>query len=332
MSPDSASLPRTAGLSLSQALEQHRTTDPTGRDTAQVVEAIAAGAVEVDRLTRQAGLAGVLGDTGEVNVQGEVVQRLDQRGTEAFVGALRGCSSVAALVCEEIEEMVHVRDSPEAPCVVAFDPVDGSSNIDVAVTIGSIFGIYRRDATQPLNTASVLRPGRDQVAAVYAIYGSSTVLVVALPGSVQGFTLDAESGQFMLSHPSIRLPDACPYYSVNEGNQHTWGPGMQEAVAALRGRYGLRYVGSLVADFHRGLIKGGVFLYPGNAKKPDGKLRLLYEASPLAFVVEQAGGAASNGHTPILDLLPEALHQRTPLFIGNSGVVHEIESIIARDG
>ena len=332
MSPDSASLPRTAALTLSQTLEQQSAADPARHAVGQVVEAIAAGAVEVDRLTRQAALADVLGDTGEVNVQGEVVQRLDQRGTEAFVRALRGCPTVAALVCEELEEMVRVRDAAEAPFVVAFDPVDGSSNIDVAVTIGSIFGIYHRDPAQPLSTAGVLRPGREQVAAVYALYGSSTMLVVAMPGSVQGFTLDAASGQFVLSHPGIRLPDACPYYSVNEGNQHTWERGVQQAVAALRVRCGLRYVGSLVADFHRGLIKGGVFLYPGDVKKPAGKLRLMYEANPLAFVVEQAGGTASNGRTPILDLAPEALHQRTPLIVGNADVVHEIETTIARGG
>ncbi len=295
-----------------------------------VVGAIADGARRVDGLTRRAALAGVLGDTGETNVQGEIVQVLDAAGTDAFVSALRDCGAVAALACEELEEAVFVSNAADHPYLVLFDPVDGSSNIDVAVTIGSIFAIYRRGSDAPLTDASLLRPGREQCAAVYAVYGSSTVLVVATVGRVDGFTLDPASGEFLHSHNEIRIPASCAAYSVNEGNQGNWRPEMQAAVAELRTDYGLRYVGSLVADFHRDLLKGGIFLYPGDVKSPAGKLRLGYEANPLCYVAEQAGGAGSNGVERILDLQPDLLHQRTPLIVGNADVVARVVERLAR--
>ncbi len=292
-----------------------------------VVGAIADGARRVDGLTRRAALAGVLGDTGEMNVQGEIVQVLDAAGTDAFVSSLRDCGAVAALACEELEQAVFVSDATDHPYTVLFDPVDGSSNIDVAVTIGSIFAIYKREDDLPLTNASLLRPGREQCGAVYVVYGSSTVLVVATEGRVDGFTLDPESGEFLHSHDDIRIPSKCAAYSVNEGNQGVWHPEMQAAVAELRNAYGLRYVGSLVADFHRDLLKGGIFLYPGDVKSPAGKLRLGYEANPLCYVAEQAGGAGTTGVERILDVQPELLHQRTPLIVGNADVV---ERVVAR--
>ncbi len=292
-----------------------------------VVVAIADGARRVDGLTRRAALAGVLGDTGEMNVQGEIVQVLDAAGTDAFVSSLRDCGAVAALACEELEQAVFVSDATDHPYTVLFDPVDGSSNIDVAVTIGSIFAIYKREDDLPLTNASLLRPGREQCGAVYVVYGSSTVLVVATEGRVDGFTLDPESGEFLHSHDDIRIPSKCAAYSVNEGNQGVWHPEMQAAVAELRNAYGLRYVGSLVADFHRDLLKGGIFLYPGDVKSPAGKLRLGYEANPLCYVAEQAGGAGTTGVERILDVQPELLHQRTPLIVGNADVV---ERVVAR--
>lgn len=294
-----------------------------------VVGAIANGAKRVDGLTRRAALAGVLGDTGEMNVQGEIVQVLDAAGTDAFVSSLRDCGAVAALACEELEDAVFVSNDADHPYLVLFDPVDGSSNIDVAVTIGSIFAIYRRDDDTPVTEASLLRPGREQCAAVYVVYGSSTVLVVATEGRVDGFTLDPTSGEFIHSHDEIRIPAKCAAYSVNEGNQGNWHPGMQAAVAGLRQDYGLRYVGSLVADFHRDLLKGGIFLYPGDVKSPAGKLRLGYEANPLCFVAEQAGGAGSTGVERILDVQPEILHQRTPLIVGNADVVERVVAKLA---
>lgn len=294
-----------------------------------VVGAIANGAKRVDGLTRRAALAGVLGDTGEMNVQGEIVQVLDAAGTDAFVSSLRDCGAVAALACEELEDAVFVSDDADHPYLVLFDPVDGSSNIDVAVTIGSIFAIYRRDDDTPVTEASLLRPGREQCAAVYVVYGSSTVLVVATEGRVDGFTLDPTSGEFIHSHDEIRIPAKCAAYSVNEGNQGNWHPGMQAAIAGLRQDYGLRYVGSLVADFHRDLLKGGIFLYPGDIKSPGGKLRLGYEANPLCYVAEQAGGAGSTGVERILDVQPEILHQRTPLIVGNADVVERVVAKLA---
>ncbi|MYD17270.1 MAG: fructose-1,6-bisphosphatase [Chloroflexi bacterium] len=294
-----------------------------------VVGAIAAGATRVDGLTRRAALAGVLGDTGETNVQGEIVQVLDAAGTDAFVNSLRDCGAVAALACEELEEAVFVSDAADHAYLVLFDPVDGSSNIDVAVTIGSIFAIYRRTDDAAVTDASLLRPGREQCAAVYVVYGSSTVLVVATEGRVDGFTLDPASGEFLHSHDQIRIPAKCAAYSVNEGNQGNWHPEMQAAVAELRSDFGLRYVGSLVADFHRDLLKGGIFLYPGDVKSPAGKLRLGYEANPLCYVAEQAGGAGSTGNERILDVQPEILHQRTPLIVGNADVVQRVVARLA---
>ncbi|MCY3922967.1 MAG: fructose-1,6-bisphosphatase [Chloroflexi bacterium] len=294
-----------------------------------VVGAIADGAKQVDGLTRRAALAGVLGDTGEMNVQGEIVQVLDAAGTDAFVSSLRDCGVVAALACEELEEAVFVSDAVDHPYLVMFDPVDGSSNIDVAVTIGSIFAIYRRSDDSPVTEATLLRPGREQCGAVYVVYGSSTVLVVATEGRVDGFTLDPGSGEFLHSHERIQIPAKCAAYSVNEGNQGNWHPEMQAAVAELRTDYGLRYVGSLVADFHRDLLKGGIFLYPGDVKSPAGKLRLGYEANPLCYVAEQAGGAGTTGSERILDVQPELLHQRTPLIVGNADVVERVVTKLA---
>ena len=294
-----------------------------------VIEAIATGAKQVDSLTRRAALAGVLGTTGETNVQGEIVQVLDAAGTDAFVSSLRDCGAVAALACEELDEAVFVSDAADHPYLVMFDPVDGSSNIDVAVTIGSIFAIFRRTDNSPVDDAALLRPGREQCGAAYVVYGSSTVMVVATSGRVDGFTLDPASGEFLHSHDQIRIPAKCAAYSVNEGNQGAWHPEMQQAVSALRDDYGLRYVGSLVADFHRDLLKGGIFLYPGDVKSPAGKLRLGYEANPLCYVAEQAGGAGSTGTERILDVQPQQLHQRTPLIVGNADVVERVVAILS---
>ena len=318
-----------SGKTLAEAVAETASAELVADGLLTVVGAIADGARRVDGLTRRAALAGVLGDTGETNVQGEIVQILDAAGTDAFVSALRDCGAVAALACEELEEAVFVSDDADHPYFVMFDPVDGSSNIDVAVTIGSIFAVYHRTDDSPVSDATLLRPGREQCAAVYVVYGSSTVLVVATEGRVDGFTLDPASGEFLRSHEQIEIPAKCAAYSVNEGNQGNWSPGMQAAVADLRNDYGLRYVGSLVADFHRDLLKGGIFLYPGDVKSPAGKLRLGYEANPLCYVAEQAGGAGSTGTERILDVQPELLHQRTPLIVGNADVVERVVAKLA---
>lgn len=289
-----------------------------------VIRAIALGATEIQGLVRDAATASVLGSTDEINVQGEIVQKLDSIASETFIRQFVDSGHVAAVGSEEEELGVMMGDDCSRTYVVLMDPLDGSSNIDVAVTIGSIFGIWHKEPTENLSSGTLLKRGNKQVASAYVIYGSSTVLVVATAGRVAGFTLNAKSGQFMLTHPNITIPAACEYYSFNEGNVDKWDENMQKAAAHLRKSYSQRYVGSLVADFHRNLLKGGVFLYPGDAKNKQGKLRLMYEANPLAFIAEQAGGKAFSDSIPILEVQPETIHQRVPLIIGNTSVVHTV--------
>ena len=303
--------------------------DPALEGLGSVVEAIAEGTRRVQAQIQAAAIADVLGTTGDVNVQGEVVQILDQQGSDTFVEVLSECGSVAAIGSEEIDEGVVVGDGPRQRYVVLMDPLDGSSNIDVAVSIGSIFGIWSREPGTPVTAETMLRPGSGQIAAVYTVYGSSTVLVVATEGSVSGFTLDPSSGEFELTHPDIRFPAKCQYYSVPDGYYKNWDEPTRKAATMLRDAYSLRYVGSLVADFHRNLLKGGVFWYPADIKSPNGKLRLMYEANPLGFVAEQAGGAASSGSRRILDIQPDKLHQRVPLMLGPADVVGKTVSILS---
>ena len=294
-----------------------------------VISAIAEGARQVQEQVQAATLADVLGVTGETNVQGEIVQRLDAISSDTFVEVLSNSGRVAIIGCEEIEKPVIAGDDAEHAYMVLMDPLDGSTNIDVAVSIGSIFGIWRRTpGDDPVTEDSLLRPGHEQVAATYVVYGSSTVMVMATQNSVQGFTLDTDTGSFNMTHPDLRIPDNYPYYSTNEGNFTALDEPTQQAIISLRDTYSLRYVGSLVADFHRNLLKGGIFLYPADRNRRDGRLRLMYEANPLGFVAEQAGGAASTGRQRIMEIVPERLHQRTPLILGNKDVVEKTVAII----
>ncbi len=306
-----------------------------GRDKGQnqgleaVIMAIAEGARRIQQQVQQAALTDALGVTGEVNVQGEIVQRLDTASSDTFVETLSQSGHVAAIGCEEIENPVIVEGEVADGYIVLMDPLDGSSNIDVAVSIGSIFGIWKRRPGETVNDDSLLRPGNEQVAAAYVVYGSSTVLVLATENNVCGFTLDTESGTFAVTHPDIKIPADCPYYSTNEGNNKVLDEPTQRAIGLLRDKYSQRYVGSLVADFHRNLLKGGIFAYPADTNRKDGRLRLMYEANPLGYVVEQAGGAASTGYVRILDIIPKELHQRTPLILGNKDVVEATVSVIS---
>jgi fructose-1,6-bisphosphatase I len=290
--------------------------------------AIANGSRRVQQQVQQAALADALGTTGETNVQGEIVQRLDKASSDIFVETLSASGQVAAIGCEEIERPVIVAGDVGGGFIVLMDPLDGSSNIDVAVSIGSIFGIWQKRPDETVNDDSLLRPGNEQVAAAYVVYGSSTVLVLATKNNVFGFTLDSDSGDFALTHPDIKIPVECPYYSTNEGNNKVLDEPTQKAIAQLRSKYSLRYVGSLVADFHRNLLKGGIFAYPADQGRKDGRLRLMYEANPLGYVAEQAGGAASTGYERIMDIVPAQLHQRTPLILGNKDVVEETVAVI----
>ena len=282
---------------------------------------------------RRAGLTGILGSLGATNVQGEVQQKLDVYANEALIHCLSLRDSIGIIASEENEEPLVLRhDSPDAKYAIVFDPLDGSSNIDVAVTIGTIFSIFRRPegslAGDPLEW--VLQPGRKQVAAGYVVYGSSTVLVYSAGNGVHGFTLDPAVGSYILTHENLRIPEQGQYYSVNESYYDGWPEVYGRYLGRLKSgalgrRYSTRFVGSMVADFHRTLLRGGVFLYPPNTEHPEGKLRLLYEANPVAFLAEQAGGAASNGRLPILDIQPLNIHQRTPLVVGGNAEMEEFE-------
>ena len=285
----------------------------------------------VEAKIRSAGLTDVYGAIGQENVQGEQQQKLDVYANQALLHCLGLRDSVAALVSEEDEEPVTFDRSPEkGKYIVIFDPLDGSSNIDVNVNVGTIFSIHKRLPTDSLE-ASILQQGTKQVAAGYVVYGPSTVLVYTTGNGVHGFTLDQTIGAFVLSHERMRMPDRGPYYSVNEANVATWPDGYAEYVAGLRDEgYSSRYIGSLVADFHRTLLKGGIFLYPPTKKQPGGKLRLLYEANPLAFLAEQAGGMASTGTGRILEIAPTGIHQRTPFMVGSRWEMERFAQAMAR--
>jgi fructose-1,6-bisphosphatase I len=291
--------------------------------------AIADGSRKVQEQVQQASLADALGTTGETNVQGEIVQRLDEASSNIFVETLSQSGHVVAIGCEEIENPVIVEGNVADGFIVLMDPLDGSSNIDVAVSIGSIFGIWQKNPGETVNDASLLRKGNEQIAAAYVVYGSSTVLVLATKNNVRGFTLDVSTGSYAVTHPNITIPADCPYYSTNEGNSKVLDEPTKEAIGLLRDKYSQRYVGSLVADFHRNLLKGGIFAYPADINRKSGRLRLMYEANPLGFVAEQAGGAASTGYERILDITPTELHQRTPLILGNKDVVESTVSVIS---
>ncbi len=294
----------------------------------------------ISRQVSQAGLVDVLGGTGAVNVQGENVQKLDEFANNILVYRMRTCGAICALGSEEMDEPLFIgEDQPHGGYIIFFDPLDGSSNIDVNVSIGTIFSIYRRreNASGPLPVDRLLRAGVEQVAAGYFLYGPSTMLVFTTGHGVHGFTLDPSVGEFLLSHPDIQMPSPGAIYSVNASNYDLWGDAAREAVDAFARPasgtpHSLRYVGSLVADFHRTLLYGGIFLYPADAKKPQGKLRLIYEAAPLAFLAEQAGGKATDGVNAIMAKKPGSLHERTPLIIGSADDVDRVADIYRRHG
>lgn len=286
---------------------------------------------------RRAGLINILGTTGETNVQGETVKKLDEIANDTFLRAFQGDGLVCALASEEMEQIVSLPENwPQGKYMLLFDPLDGSSNTDCNMPLGAIFSVLRYARTdRPPAESDLLKKGVEQVAAGYLLFGSSTMLVYTAGHGVHGFTLDPSIGEYLLSHERIRIPDRGKVYASNEGNFHKWTPGMQKYVEYLKtsdkatGRpYSGRYSGCLVADVHRILLGGGVYLYPGEVDKPEGKLRLLYEANPLGMVVEQAGGRATTGTMRILDVEPKKLHQRVPLIIGSKGDVDTVEAFI----
>lgn len=295
----------------------------------------------ISREVNKAGLVDVLGLTGDKNIHGEEVKKLDEYANDKLIQAMDHGGHLCVMASEENDEIIPIPDKyPKGKYVLLFDPLDGSSNIDANVSIGTIFSIHRRKTEDGEGEQKdCLQKGRDQVAAGYIIYGSSTVLVYTTGQSVNGFTLDPSVGEFLLSHENIKTPAKGKIYSANEGNAKFWDEGTKKYISYLKekdsatGRpYSLRYIGSLVADFHRNLLYGGIFLYPADykdPKKPKGKLRLLYEASPLAFIVEQAGGMATTGKENIMDIEPTELHQKVPLIIGSKEDVLTYQKFVA---
>lgn len=294
----------------------------------------------VHRDLSKAGLVeNILGNTGDTNVQGEEVKKLDEFANNILIQCLKTSGECCGIASEEEDTFVSFHEDPNcnnAKYVVLFDPLDGSSNIDVNAPVGTIFSIYRRVSPigGPCTDADFLQPGRRQVAAGYVIYGSSVMLVYTTGRGVNGFTLDSGIGEYCLSHPDIKTPAKAKTYSLNQGNFYTFPQGIQNYVQHCmsidnKKAYSLRYIGSMVADFHRNLIKGGLFLYPATADAPKGKLRLMYECNPMSFLQEQADGKASDGTRAILDVVPEQLHQRVPVYIGSSGMVDEVLSYIS---
>ncbi len=292
----------------------------------------------VNREVNKAGLVNILGDTGETNIQGETVKKLDLFANEQFKAALKAGGECCVFASEEDDEITIIEGavSADAKYAVLMDPLDGSSNIDVNVSVGTIFSIYRRVSQEgPGLLSDCLQKGMHQVAAGYVVYGSSTMLVYTTGHGVNGFTLDPSIGEFCLSHPDMRIPEQGFIYSVNEGNYIHFPQGIKQYIKYCQAYdettsrpYNSRYIGSMVADFHRNLLKGGVFIYPATGKAPKGKLRLGYECNPMAFIVEQAGGKASDGKNRILELESTDLHQRTPVVLGSRLMVEKVESFL----
>ncbi len=318
------------GVTLTQHVLRKQSGHPDARGQfSQLLTQIGVAGKLISAQVRRAGLIELWGETGELNVQGEHVQRLDRIANDTFVEVLRRSGCVALMASEEEDDLVHVPEAMRGDYVVAFDPLDGSSNIDVNVSIGTIFAIYRRTDPETVSMADILRPGREQVAAGYIVYGSSTALVYSDGQTVDCFTLDPSCGEYFLTRENMRIPKASNVLSINECNEPYWPKWVGPYLAGTKARNDdagrkvtSRHIGSLVADFHRNLVKGGVFLYPTEARTGRGKLRVLYECNPLAFIAEVAGGAATNGLTRILDLVPTGLHDRTGLVIGG---IDEVE-------
>jgi fructose-1,6-bisphosphatase I len=313
----------------------------TTGELSRLISCIRIASKLVNREVNKAGLAGILGSFGQENVQGEQQQKLDVIANDIFINALSQREVVCGIASEENEDFISIECSENAHLnkyVVLIDPLDGSSNIDVNVSVGTIFSIYRRlsEPGTPVTKEDFLQKGVNQVAAGYVIYGSSTMLVYTTGNGVNGFTLDPSIGTYYLSHPNIKYPEAQKIYSLNEGNYLNFPQGVKDYLKYCQSNegdrpYTSRYIGSLVADYHRNLLKGGIYIYPQTAASPNGKLRLLYEANPMALLAEQSGGKASNGFQRILEIEPTELHQRVPFFCGSAAMVTKSEEFMAKN-
>ncbi len=315
------------------ALNQLQSFSPEAQDLSAIMSRIALAAKLISRRLSRAGLmAGTLGFTGEMNVQGESVKKMDLYANDVFISVFKQSGLVCRLASEEMEKPYYIPENcPIGRYTLLYDPIDGSSNVDINLNIGSIFSIRQQEGNDLDGEArDLLQDGRKQIAAGYVLYGPSTMLVYSLGNGVHSFILDPSLGEFILAEENIRIPEHGPIYSTNEGNFWQWNDAIRDFTRYVHRHegYTARYSGALVGDIHRILMQGGVFLYPGTMKKPEGKLRLLYETAPLAFLMEQAGGKASTGSKHILDVVPDRLHARTPVIIGSKEDVNLVLSFI----
>jgi len=306
--------------------EQRKFKHATG-DLSQLLNCIQTAVKACSSAVRKAGIARLHGISGDVNVQGETVKKLDVLANELFINMLSSSYTTCYLVSEENENVIEIETEKQGKYIVHFDPLDGSSNIDCLASIGSIFAIYRKEGDKP-QMSDVLQPGKNMVAGGYALYGSATMLVLSFGYGVNGFMYDPAIGEFILTDPEMKIPERGNIYSINEGYSAQWAPHVKEYIDAKKdpkkGKpYGARYVGSMVADVHRTIKYGGIFIYPATASSPNGKLRLMYECNPMAFLITQAGGKASTGKQDILDVLPQKIHERAPVFMGSKEDVDE---------
>ncbi|XP_057330912.1 fructose-1,6-bisphosphatase 1 [Microplitis mediator] len=309
--------------------EQKKIPNATG-DFTLLINSIQTAVKAISSAIRKAGIAKLYGISGETNIQGEETKKLDNLSNEVFINVLSSSCATCILVSEENETPIIIAREKRGKYIVCFDPLDGSSNIDCLVSIGSIFSIYKvPEKMTQLELNNVIQSRQNLVAAGYALYGSATMIVLSIQHSVNGFTYDPAIGEFILTEQNIKIPKRGSIYSINEGSESTWGTAIREYIKSkkypLNGNpYGARYVGSMVADVHRTIKYGGIFLYPTTSTYPNGKLRLLYECIPMAYIVENAGGKASNGEIDILDVIPDRIHQRTPIFLGSSEDVEDL--------
>jgi len=325
-------------ISLKEFISKQEILPCTSEEAWGIIESIAEGAVLIHDKVIRAGLLNILGDAGAENVQGEQQQKLDVVADEIFIEVVRKSRLFASAASEENENIIKFQNTPQAPFVIAFDPLDGSSNIDVNVSIGTIFSVYKRpDDSSETSEKDFFQVGDNQIAAGYVIYGTSTMLVMSTGNGVNGFTLDPDNKTFYLSHGDMTMPKTGRIYSVNEGNYNSFPEGLKEYVTYCKSRendtgaaYSARYIGSMVADLHRNLIKGGVFMYPATESAPKGKLRLLYECHPMAFIIENAGGKAHSGEQRILDIETQSLHQRVPIYLGSESMMDKMMDSITK--
>lgn len=313
--------------------EQRKHPTATG-DLTQLINAILTAVKAISSAVRKAGIAQLYGIAGNINVTGDEVKKLDLLSNELFINMLKSSYTTCLLISEENETVVEVETDKQGKYIVCFDPLDGSSNIDCLGSIGTIFAIYRKTSEGPVNVSDGMQPGRQAVAAGYALYGSATMVVLSIGNGVNGFLLDPAIGEFILTDANLRIKPRGKIYSINEGYTQHWDEPIRKYIEGLKNPqvgkapYGARYIGSMVADVHRTIKYGGIFCYPATKDAPKGKLRLMYECIPMAFIIEQAGGLATNGQIPILDIQPSGIHERSPIFLGSKEDVQDLMAAI----